>query len=757
MLFSTVRFRISKGQGRPGRLVLPAIVLAAWLAFPAGGQGPEVKDTEMVHRQKYARQQFQKLLAGMLEAADLLAETEPESARAVRQAVRQAQGAFIAEDMERVVQLLGRGGLAPADRKQAEIIAELKTMLEILRAGALDVDQRAEQLAAWKRMLQDVRTLIGRQREHEYASRVADRGDGMAEKLRGLSERLQGIVARQKQLLAQTGNCQADRPTGPAGRVVALRRELLDLADSHKTLAEVTADLSVGQLPAAEKLQSDLARRTAETAEKLRAAAGQVAPVPGSKDGGELAAAGRAAGQAGEEMTLAADELGKGDKIDAGDRQQQSGADLAQAVAHLDEALKKLGAGSPFADLAHEQAALAGELRGLTDEVGRAAGEAAGVADEPDPKRLDRAAGHMNEAAEALQAERKARAQDAQRKALAELTDDLARLANLTRRLQQQVDRSDMARQEAGQDETKSQADKLAEEMKARAEADGAAAPGGQSLSEAASEMGQASKCLGGGQAGGANAHQNKALQELDKTRRELQEAVDQAQAQAQAEALVRIEERLRAVLAAQRRINAETADADRQCGDDEHDRAGQITCNQLADRQGAQGEQVDEVLDALREEGSTAVFPAVLAEIRVDMTNVQNLLSDLQTGPLTQSVQKEIAEALDQLVGALQKEMGRRDQTGGGGGGGGSGQEPLVPLMAELKMLRAMQTQVNGRTKALNRRRTTGGITEKVSRTQHKLLGDRQARIGRLTRELSEKTGASPTGEEGSSPEEAE
>ena len=60
MLFSIAKFRISEGQRQLGRRVaLPAIVLVAWLAVSAAGQGSEVKDTEMVHRQKYARQQFQ--------------------------------------------------------------------------------------------------------------------------------------------------------------------------------------------------------------------------------------------------------------------------------------------------------------------------------------------------------------------------------------------------------------------------------------------------------------------------------------------------------------------------------------------------------------------------------------------------------------------------------------------------------------------------------------------------------------------------
>ena len=50
----------------------------------------------------------------------------------------------------------------------------------------------------------------------------------------------------------------------------------------------------------------------------------------------------------------------------------------------------------------------------------------------------------------------------------------------------------------------------------------------------------------------------------------------------------------------------------------------------------------------------------------------------------------------------------------GGGGGGGGGGKPPLVPPLAELKMLRIMQRDVNVRTKR---------VDEQVAKTPAKKL----------------------------------
>ena len=142
-----------------------------------------------------------------------------------------------------------------------------------------------------------------------------------------------------------------------------------------------------------------------------------------------------------------------------------------------------------------------------------------------------------------------------------------------------------------------------------------------------------------------------------------------------------------------------------------------------------------------VRGEGTTAVFPIVLDETRADLSNVQGLLAKKQAGALTQSIQKDIENNLEDMIAALQKEMRRRKkQPGGGGGGGGGGKAPLVPPVAELKMLRTLQKQVNGRTIRLDGQVQARAVSETESQVQHRILGDRQGRLAEMTKTLGQK-----------------
>ena len=87
---------------RSGRFVA---ALAIGFILTAGAFG----DTEDIARQKFIRDQFVKLTARMLEVADLLEKTEPATAGALREAVNQAQAAFITQDMDKVTELLSKG------------------------------------------------------------------------------------------------------------------------------------------------------------------------------------------------------------------------------------------------------------------------------------------------------------------------------------------------------------------------------------------------------------------------------------------------------------------------------------------------------------------------------------------------------------------------------------------------------------------------------------------------------------------------
>ena len=106
--------------------------------------------------------------------------------------------------------------------------------------------------------------------------------------------------------------------------------------------------------------------------------------------------------------------------------------------------------------------------------------------------------------------------------------------------------------------------------------------------------------------------------------------------------------------------------------------------------------------LHILDEDATTIVYPRVLGQLSQDMAVVAGRLGALRVGLLTQSIEQEIVETLEQLIDAVQKMQQENEQQGGPMSPDGNKDEPLLPTSAELKLLRASQARINGRTAAI-------------------------------------------------------
>lgn len=719
-------------------LILTALTLAA---LPAAGQSTQPAGSLTVRTQERIRDEFQKLMRHMLEVADQLAATDAESAQTIRQAVQQAQRAFIAEDMSKVIELLGRGMVHPADATQAEVIRELKAMLETLRSGSIELDERWKQIEQWKTHLGNVDRLLERERRHARDSLVASQGAAMAERLGELGEQLARLVERQKTLLGETGALPAPDPA--AARLAAIRDALQAVRDDQANMATATAALVIAQLPAAEQKQKDLAAQLADPAAKLDAVTGL--------DEQSAAAVGRArqaVAQSRREMSASADELAKSNKTTALERQRQAAADLDAAIAALDETLRSVSAGSAAGELAGRQGGLGNETAQLARDVQQALDQAAagedGTASQPSGN-LAQAAQAMAQAGRRLNAQQKDPAAQAQREALRQMEDDLARLAELQRRLEEQAADPDLDGQRRRQDETAERTTELADEMNSQSPSGGSATPGQEAVSNASQSMGQASQSLSQGQSGQANQQQQQAVEQLEQARQALMQAIAEQEQLAQADALIRIESMLRVILQTQLSVNARTVAVFAKRTGEQYDRPEQLELAELANTQGRQAEEVRKLHALLRKEGTTAVFPSVLEQTAADMSSVQELLAKREAGLLTQGVQEQIAQTLSELIEALEREIRRREQEvppplPEAGQPGPAAPPPLVPPVAELKMLRTLQQHIHDRTATLDGQVRDGQVDPTAARLQHKLLSDRQARLADLTRELAQR-----------------
>jgi hypothetical protein len=209
-----------------------------------------------------------------------------------------------------------------------------------------------------------------------------------------------------------------------------------------------------------------------------------------------------------------------------------------------------------------------------------------------------------------------------------------------------------------------------------------------------------------------AGRDQDLALEELEQAQRELEEALNQLRREERQETLRDLESRFREMLSRQRAINEATL-ALHGLGEEHFTRAERLRLAELSVEERSLSERASTCLHILDEEGTTVVFPRVVGHVAADMATVADRLAAYQVGELTQLLEREIVETLEQLVGAVQRMQQENEQSAGGMQMGGDGNDPLLPASAELKLLRSSQQRVNDWTIVIEGARAAGTETE--------------------------------------------
>lgn len=339
-------------------------------------------------------------------------------------------------------------------------------------------------------------------------------------------------------------------------------------------------------------------------------------------------------------------------------------------------------------------------------------------------QKLAEAKKSLEEAKKALQEKEKAAAQAQPQRAIAKDTGGLA-----------QKMRQDGAQQEgqkgkSGSKGKSGQSGKSGDQKSAE-----------ENLDQAEEHMEDAAEELDKESPDNATKDQELALKELEKTQEALEELLNQLRKEERAEMLKDLEVRFRELAAKQRVINAATLEVD-QVGKDKFTRAEELKLADLSVKQNALSEQAAGCVHILDEEGTTIAFPRIVDQITGDMKQVALRLGDLQSGMLTQTIQQDILDTLEQMLDAIKKLQQENQQQGGGGGGGGAPKEnqPLLPKSAELKLLRSSQQRVNQRTTAIEATRTAEG--EKPESLQRSLsaVAQRQLECQKIAKEIHER-----------------
>ena len=237
-----------------------------------------------------------------------------------------------------------------------------------------------------------------------------------------------------------------------------------------------------------------------------------------------------------------------------------------------------------------------------------------------------------------------------------------------------------------------------------------------------------------------AGQEQERALEQLEKLKAKLEEILRQRREEEKELYLAMLEVRFQKMLRLQLQVNAETVRLEK-IPAPERNPAHFDKCSEASRQQKENQTEADKTLNLLKEEGSSVAFPEAVQQMIGDMQAAAGLLGEANTGSTTQLREQMVLETLEEIILALQKEMEQnrqQKQQQQQKKQASPEDEKLVNQLAELKMIRSLQNQVNRVTKQLGVEIDGEKATDTERRKLAEDLAKRQQRIQSATYDLS-------------------
>jgi hypothetical protein len=228
----------------------------------------------------------------------------------------------------------------------------------------------------------------------------------------------------------------------------------------------------------------------------------------------------------------------------------------------------------------------------------------------------------------------------------------------------------------------------------------------GRSTAGAAGKMSQAGDAGQQGNAQSAEDQAEKAEHDLEEAQQQLAERRKQAEEELAREQLAKLEDGLKSLHERQKKLLQETERLEGlRAAAGRLTRAQLSTVNDLARQQKSLEGETNLLADKL---SLTEVISMALEGAAKQMTRASDLLEHRDTGNQTQGAQEAARLRFAQLLTALadnaKREGGDKQDSGGGAGGGGSGsQDDAKQALAQLKLLKILQEDLNGRYRTLS------------------------------------------------------
>jgi hypothetical protein len=335
--------------------------------------------------------------------------------------------------------------------------------------------------------------------------------------------------------------------------------------------------------------------------------------------------------------------------------------------------------------------------------------------------------------------------------ALQKLREAKAAIEQMTEEARRQLQELPFELQAQKQETTRIDTDKLAQDMQQSEKAEDGSerprTPGRDNVQQAVPKQRSAAGSLKEYKPAKAKQEQQDAQDELEQAKKALEDALAQLRQQLQDGVLRSLEERFGAMLAKQKDLSARTKAADRLIAesvtpDGQPPAALAERCVGLANGEAELAGDAADAHKLLLEEGSTAVFPELIDELRGDLLAVARRLQEQRVGTATQGMQAEIEANLALLIDALRRAI---EQGEGGGNCNCNGEPALVPTSAELKLIQGLQKRVATRTKKYDAEVPEALRVTDEAKDEAAEIARKEGRIVELTRALANKVSRVP------------
>jgi hypothetical protein len=442
-----------------GQFVLP---LAAW-SQPAAPATPPAGTTPLGVRQQRVERMMEELERKFRTLQAALTQTEPERAKKLKETYDKAKELLIQQRMADVTRLLDQAQLEPATGGQKAILADLRTLLEILLDEKSDRDKAREEferLSEWK---QQIEHILGQERgEKRESDKIANKERTLAD-LQAKIQALERAIAAQKEVNSATEAARTEGIQG-LGKVAGLQAAARQQAEAIANQIAKEAGDAKGPF---ESQPGDDGAKPAEGAKPGEGAKsadggqpsdgakpaegsqpGQAAPAPPSNrpaEPGEKPLKQAVENQQGAEANL---QQGKGKA--AQQDEQTALQNLERALAELKQEQSRIASLPPeaFEKMAKKQDDIGGQTAQVEQKMQQAASQAEGKP-QPGQQKVQQAQKSMQQASGGLRKQDPSDASRQQGKAIKELEEALQEIEERLAQLREETQLEKLARLEA--------------------------------------------------------------------------------------------------------------------------------------------------------------------------------------------------------------------------------------------------------------------------------------------------------------------